>query len=252
MKVFLDSKAKQVNVLDERFYTLDNKTFFPSVTTVLQSYPKGAFFEQWLRDTGNNSKTILREAGIKGTNVHNAIEHYLKGGKLVWIGEDGNENYSLEEWKMICKFMDFFNYEGINRDSLEIEEILFSKHMRLGGTGDLVVEIDNENWFIDHKTSNAIHKTYRIQLAVYKKMWELQNPGRTIDRYGVLWVNAKTRTAKPPLQGKGWQIKEFTDYYDHDIKLYENVRAIWDEENPNYKPKNLSFSNEFAIPKKKK
>ena len=250
MKVFLDKKAKQVNVLDERFYTLDNKTFFPSVTTVLQSYPKGSFFEQWLRDTGNNSKTILKEAGIKGTNVHNAIETYLKGGTLVWINEDGIENYTLEEWKMISKFMDFFSYEGINREDIEIEETLFSKKMKLGGTGDLVVEIDNENWFIDHKTSNALHKTYRIQLAVYKKMWELQNPGRKIDRYGVLWLNAKTRTKKAPLQGVGWQLKEYTEYFDHDIKLYESVRTIWDEENPHYKPKNLEFSNEFAFKKK--
>jgi len=251
MKVFLDKKAQQVNVLDERFYTLDNKTFYPSVTTVLQSYPKGQFFEQWLRDTGNNSKTILREAGIKGTNVHNAIENYLKGATLTWIGEDGHEAYSLEEWKMICKFMSFFNYEGINRDTIEVEGILFSNEMELGGTGDLVVEIDNENWFIDYKTSNALHKTHRIQLAVYKRMWEQQNKGRTIDRYGVLWLNAATRTDKAPLQGKGWQVKEYTEYYDQDIRLYNSIRHIWNEENPNYRPKNLEFSNTFAMKKAK-
>jgi len=251
MKVFLDEKAQQVNCVDERFYTLDEKTYYPSVTTVLQSYPKGQYFEQWLRDTGNNSKTILREAGIKGTNVHNAIESFLKGGEVRLVNPDHSENYTLAEWQMINKFMDFWSYEGIDRDSLEIEELLFSKQMKLGGTGDLVISIDNENWFIDHKTSNMIHKTYRVQLAVYKRMWELQNPGRTIDRYGVLWLNAKTRTKKGFMQGKGWQINEFTQYYDHDMKLYGNVRAIWDEENPDYRPANKKYPNSFSLKAKK-
>ena len=195
MKTFLDRKAQQVNVLDERFYTLDNKTFYPSVTTVLQSYPKGSYFEQWLMDTGRNAETIKKEAGIQGTNVHNAIESYLKGAELTLIGDNGEEFYTLNEWQMICRFMDFFSYDGINRETMEVEQILFSKQMKLGGTGDLVVEIDSENWFIDYKTSNAMHKTYRIQLAVYKRMWELMNPGKKIDKYGVLWLKCIKESA---------------------------------------------------------
>jgi ATP-dependent exoDNAse (exonuclease V) beta subunit len=249
MKTFLDRKAKQVNVLDERFYTLDNKTFYPSVTTVLQTYPKGSFFEKWLMDTGRNAETIKKEAGIQGTNVHNAIEQFLKGATLTLIGENGDEYFTLNEWKMICRFMDFWDYEGINRETMEVEQILFSKKMKLGGTGDLVVEIDNENWFIDYKTSNAMHKTYRIQLAIYKKMWEEMNPGRTIDKYGVLWLNAKTRTKKGFMQGNGWQIKDYTDHFEQDMKLYDSVRRIWDEENPVYKPQNMIFPNEFKLKK---
>ena len=249
-KLFLDKKAQQINSFDERFYTIDGKTFYPSVTTVLQTYPKGSFFEKWLMDTGRNAESIKKEAGIQGTNVHNAIEHFLKGGEVLMMDNDGNEFFTLNEWKMICRFMDFWDYEGIDRDNIEVEEILFSKQMELGGTGDLVVEIDNENWFIDHKTSNAMHKTYRIQLAIYRKMWELQNPGRKIDRYGVLWLNAKTRTKKSFTQGKGWQLLDYTEYYDKDIALYENIRAIWNEENKNYSPKNLSYPNKFQMKKK--
>lgn len=249
MRTFLDREAKQVNVLDERFYTLDNKTFVPSVTTVLQSYPKGSFFEKWLMDTGRNAEKIKEEAGIAGTNVHNAIEQFLKGLPLVLIDENGRENFTLIEWQQICRFMDFFEYTGINRESMEVEQILYSKRLLLGGTGDLVVDIDGEKWFIDYKTSNALHKTYRIQLAVYKQMWEEMNPGEKIDRYGVLWLKAKTRTSKPPLQGSGWQLKEYTEYFDHDMKLYHSCRNIWDEENPNYKPKNRIYPNEFSIKK---
>lgn len=244
MKVFLDVETQQVNVLDERFYTQDNKTFYPSVTTVLNAYPKGSFFEQWLRDTGNNSKTILREAGEQGTNVHNAIDNFLKGMPITLITDAGQEQFTLNEWKMINRFMKFF--ECIDTDSFLSESIVFDKKLRLGGTMDLVCTIDGERWLIDYKTSNAIHKTYKMQLAMYKQMYENMT-GETIDRYGVLWLKAKTRTDKPPLQGKGWQLKEFTKDFDHDFKLFNHTRVIWDEENPNYAPKNLQFPNSFKL-----
>lgn len=247
MKVVLDKKTQQLTVLDERFYTQDNVIFYPSVTTVLQSYPKGQFFEKWLMDTGRSAETIKREAGIKGTNVHNAIDQYLNGSEIMLINSDGSENYTWEEWKMIARFMNFFSYEGIDRETLEVEQMLFSKSLEIGGTADLVCMIDDKRWLIDHKTSNALHKTYKIQLAVYKTMWEEQNPGKTIDHYGVLWVNAKTRTHRPPLQGKGWQLKDYSHDYDHDMKLYRSVRRIWNEENPNYYPKNIQVKNSFKL-----
>jgi hypothetical protein len=244
-KLFLDKEAQQINSFDERFYTMDNKTFYPSVTSVLQTYPKGEYFEKWLMDTGRNANKIKEDAGIQGTNVHNAIDFYLKGGELNMMDFDGREFFTLNEWKMICRFMDFFSYDGINRSTMEIEQILFSVIMKLGGTGDLVVEIDNENWMIDHKTSNALHYTYKIQLAVYKTMWELMNPGKKIDRYGVLWLNAKTRTKKDFTQGRGWQIKEYTESYDKDMAIYKATRTIWDNENPNPQPRNLTMPNTF-------
>ncbi len=249
MKTFLDKETQQVNVLDERFYTQDNKQFFPSVTTVLQSYPKGSFFEKWLMDTGRNAEQIKKDAGIQGSNVHNAIDGFLKGSSCTLIDRDGHENFTLNEWKMICRFMRFF--ECIDKDDFLSESMLFDKQLRLGGTEDLVCTINGERWLIDYKTSNALHETYKMQLAMYRKMHERIH-GEKIDRYGVLWLNAKTRTNKPPLQGKGWQIKEYTDSYDHDVKLFEHTRAIWDNVNPNYAPKNLQFPNTFKLDGKKK
>lgn len=244
MKTFLDKETQQVNVLDERFYTQDNKIFYPSVTTVLNAYPKGAFFEQWLRDTGNNSHTILKDAGIQGTNVHNAIDDYLKGKPVMLITDDGMEQFTLKEWKMICGFMEF--WQGVKSDDFLSEAIVFDNKLKLGGTMDLVCTINGERWLIDHKTSNALHKTYKMQLAMYRQMYENMYEEK-IDRYGVLWLNAKTRTHKPPFQGKGWQLKEYTQDFDYDFKLFQHTRMIWDEENPNYAPKNLQFPNKFLL-----
>jgi len=42
----------KIQILDERFYTLDKETYYPSVTTILNAYPKGHYFNEWLKDNG--------------------------------------------------------------------------------------------------------------------------------------------------------------------------------------------------------
>lgn len=239
MRIF--KNLDKIEVLDERFYTLDKETYYPSVTTVLNAYPKGYHFNEWLKKNGTDADTILREAGEQGSNVHNAIESFLNGNQIVWFNDEGHELFTLKEWQMICKFMEFYNHV----EKIEFVEMqLFSKNHKIGGTLDLTCVINGERWLIDFKTSNGLYKTYELQLAIYKEVYE-EMTGNKIDRYGVLWLNAATRTDKPPLQGKGWQVKEFTDNHTKNLALYHHTRALWDEENPNYKPKNLEYPNSF-------
>ena len=40
---------KQVNVLDSRFYRRNDK-YYPSVTSVLNYFPKNQFFHNWIKD----------------------------------------------------------------------------------------------------------------------------------------------------------------------------------------------------------
>ena len=245
MRKVLDKVAQQWNVFDERFYSQDGKLFYPSVTTVLQSYPKGQYFEQWLMDTGRSADSIKREAGIQGTNVHNAIDYFLQGEEQMLETPEGREQFTLKEWQMICKFMEF--WEHVEHKNFTSEMLMFDESLRLGGTTDLVCTIGGERWMIDYKTSNFLHDTYRMQLAVYKQMYENANPSDKIDRYGVLWLNAKTRTEKFPMQGKGWQIAEYTKSFENDMKLFAHTRAIWDNQFPNYEPKNLQYPNSFKL-----
>ena len=247
MRIFKDDKVNQVNVLDERFYTMDNKTFYPSVTTVLNVYPKGYGYQDWLKQVGYNADIVVTKAAEQGSNVHNAIEDFLNGKELVWIDDAGKENFTFKEWSMISKFMEFYEKYIANdpgNEVLGIEYTAFSDKMKLGGTVDLVCRIDGEIWIIDHKTSNALYVTNQMQLACYKEMWDEKNPDQKIDRYGILWLNSSHRTEKQ-FQGVGWVLAEFTKKHDHNLKLYNHTRALWDEENPNYKPKNLSFKNSF-------
>jgi len=239
MRIF--KNLEKIQVLDERFYTLDNEIFYPSVTTVLNAYPKGIYFNKWLKEQGDNADTILREAGEQGSNVHNAIESFLLGNEIYWFDENGKESYTLLEWQMICRFMEFYKCVD-NVEQIEMQ--LFSENHKIGGTLDLICIIDGKRWLIDFKTSNGLYKTYELQLAIYKQVYE-EMMNKNIDNYGVLWLKSNHRTDKPPFQGKGWILKDFSNNHEHNLKLYHHTRALWDEENPNFKPKNLEYPNSF-------
>lgn len=277
MKIFHDNDNKRIDCLDERFYTKDGETFYPSVTTVLQVYPKGYGFEKWLKENGDDADDILREAGEQGSKVHDAIDRIIKGEEVKWTTqlidtyqlrtveshlqfiEDKNngqlskyikeiEHFSLLEWQMILRFIDFCKQCDPDFEANELNLIIES--MRLGGTIDIVCIIRGERWLIDTKTSNAIHKSHELQVATYATMWNEKYPDDKIDRVGILWLKAATRgedkTGKK-FQGAGWQLKEFEKSYEENYKLFEHTRAIWDEENPNYKPKNLIYPDRVKL-----
>lgn len=240
---FHNPDLHQINFLDERFYTDDDIKYYPSVTTVLEVYPKGYGFQQWLKDMGANADEVLRRAGDQGRKVHGGIEDYLHNLEVLWMNDQmGKENYSMEEWRMILHFVNF--WETWKPKLITNEAKLISHPMRLGGTLDVVCEFGGDRWLLDAKTSNMIHPTMELQLAEYAMMWNEKNPELKIDRTGIVWLKALTRGAdkqEKKIQGHGWQIKEFDRHYTDAHKVFEHVRAIWDEENPNYKPKNLIY-----------
>src|SRR3990167_1974895 len=64
---------------DNRFHQWKGK-WYPRVTHILDtSYPKDAFFYQWVAREGWNAENIKSEAGIKGRNIHKAIGYLLNG-----------------------------------------------------------------------------------------------------------------------------------------------------------------------------
>ena len=248
MKIIHNEIDKQINFLDERFYQSENSDeFYPSVTTVLDVYPKGAGFIQWLKDLGNNADDVVKRAAESGSKVHNAIDQYLQGNTIEWQTKS-NINYTLEEWLMILKFVEFF---GTHKPKVIANELqLVSDKLKLGGTIDLVCMIGDKTWLIDYKTSNAIHTSYELQMAAYAVMWNEAYPNQKIDKTGVMWLKANTRGEDKTLkkiQGKGWQLKEFERNYLKAYKLFEHTRAIWDEENPTYTPKNKIYPSEVTL-----
>jgi hypothetical protein len=73
---------KQLTFLDSRFYKTDDGGFVPSVTTILECYPKGAAYYNWLKENGKDSDEIRDEAGRRGSVVHKLTEDYDTGAEV--------------------------------------------------------------------------------------------------------------------------------------------------------------------------
>ena len=250
MKIFYDGEAKQVNVLDERFYQSQKLPgiYFPGVTTILEAYYKGYGFHEWLKQVGFNADELLKKAGEEGSFIHNMIYDYLSGIEINWLDKDGKANFDLKIWQMFCKFIEF--YTLFKPEKISAEFSMVSENLRFGGTVDYICRLNNKIYLIDYKSSNYLHKTHELQVAAYAMMWNELNPQYKIDRTAILWLKALTRGQDKKgknIQGSGWQLKEFERPYEDAFKLFQHTQAIWEEENPNYKPKNLIYPASFKL-----
>lgn len=225
---------KQINVLDQRFYRR-NEEYYPSVSSVLNYFPKNQFFHSWLKDVGHNSDIIASKAAAEGTQVHNAVEDFINGEEISWIDEYGNAKYSLDVWKMILKFADFWN--KYKPELVATEYHLFSDEYKYAGTADLIVKFRDKLWLMDVKTSNSLHTSYDLQLAAYAKAWN-ETHNEKIEETGILWLKANTRGEDKKgekVQGKGWELKHISDI-DTNFKMFQNIYEIYKLENPDAKP----------------
>jgi hypothetical protein len=224
---------KQVNVLDSRFYRREGN-YYPSVTSVLNYFPKNQFFHSWLKDVGHNSDIIASKAAGEGTQVHTAVDDFLNGKEITWIDEYGNAKYNLDVWKMILRFADFWNTH--KPELIATEYHLFSDVHKYAGTADLVVRLFDNIWLLDLKTSNSLHTSYDLQLAAYATAWN-ETHDEKVTHTGILWVKANTRSEGKgdKIQGKGWELKMINDI-EKNFTMFKNIYEIYTLENPNFKP----------------
>ena len=96
MQNFIQS-GKQITFLDNRFYTTEGDGYVPSVTTILQAYPKDAAYFQWLKANGEESDNIRDEAGRRGSIVHDLTERYDNGEEINLMNESGYIGYKFGE-----------------------------------------------------------------------------------------------------------------------------------------------------------
>jgi hypothetical protein len=228
-----NEQDKQINILDSRFYRRNEK-YYPSVTSVLNYFPKNKFFHEWLKDVGHNSDIIASKASAEGTQVHNAVDRFLNGEEIQWIDEYGHAIYSLEVWKMILKFAEFWNTH--KPELIATEYHLFSDNHEYAGTADLIVRLNNQVWLLDVKTSNSLHTSYDLQLSAYAVAWN-ETHNTLIERTGIIWLKAATRGEGKgdSIQGKGWQLKSI-DNIATNFRMFQNIYEIYKLENPDFKP----------------
>lgn len=231
----LDEGSKQINFLDQRFYKRQEH-YYPSITYILSLFPKGRFYEDWLKQVGQNAEYIAQRAAENGTQVHTLVERYLQGEEINWVSDNFTANYSLEVWKMFLRFVDF--WETHKPTLLETEVHLFSDKHKIAGTCDLVIELNGVRWILDLKTSNSLHTSYDLQTAAYSVCWN-ESFEEKVDRTGILWLKSAKRgpdKSGKKVQGKGWEIYESDRSTEDNWSYFEKVYDLFKLENPNAKP----------------
>jgi len=229
----ISEDATQITLPDSRYYRRNGK-YYPSVTYVLGYYPKGKFFENWLKQVGFSADYIVKKAAEEGTQVHELAEAYLNGEELNFLDERGRPQYNPDVWQMFLRFVEF--WETFKPTLIETEVHIFSDELKVAGTCDLIVRINGELWLLDLKTSNQIQTVYELQTAVYGQCYE-ECFGKKIDRYGILWLKSSKRgPKKDKMQGKGWEVVESSRTFEENIDIFKTVKRLFDLENPTHSP----------------
>jgi hypothetical protein len=227
----------QLTLDESRWYFL-NEEPFPSVTWILEYFPKGVGFDIYLAEkvhSWEQAKQVLREAGEQGSRVHWGIEQYLLG-KPLRIDDhppDSPYPFSAKEWQMI---LDAKNWvEKYKPIILGVETVVFGDDY--AGTVDLDCLIENQPWQIDWKTSQYIYDGHRSQVAAYhvakhKDSTEIEDvfSGDSMGNVGVVRLGSKHKVGYEFWKGG---IKDIIYYYD----LFRNAYQFWRHNNPNPAPK---------------
>lgn len=232
----IDFKTNQITFLDSRFYTTETGRFVPSVTTIGEAFPKGPEYFAWIKKVGEDADAIRDEAGRRGSKVHAASELLDAGQELTLLNESGFLDYTLLEWEMIGRYAEFM--QRYSPKIISSEMIVVSDLLGYAGTLDRIVDIDGVAYLLDIKTANSIYPFYWCQLAAYRNL--IAENGIHVDKVGILWLNAKTRTDKD-FQGKGWQFITKQDTTD-DLELFNCTHKLWLSQNKDMVPRQLIYS----------
>jgi hypothetical protein len=240
-KFIIDMQARQLTMLDARFYYAEGN-FYPSVTTILEAYPKDAAYFKWIKEVGTDADTIRDEAGRRGSVVHDLTERYDNGEEVSLLNMDGNLQFKMSEWAMFERYVDFIN--RFKPEYIMNEQNFVSARLGFAGTIDRLAMLDGKLTLIDIKTSNNIHDSYWLQLAAYSRL-VAEETNFEIEQYGILHLNAKTRTngTKGAVQGIGWQLikKDILDTGD-DYELFLVTKQLWEAQNKDAKPRQVSYT----------
>jgi hypothetical protein len=230
---------KQLTFLDSRFYATEDGGYVPSVTTILECYPKGAAYYNWLKENGKDADEIRDEAGRRGSVVHKLTELYDAGYEVNLVNPQGQIEYKLNEWAMFERYVEFRKRFQFVTDCIELN--IISKDLGYAGTIDRIIDMNGKKILLDIKTSNAIYPSYWLQLAAYRSLL-MYAAGIRVDKVAILWLNAKTRTEgkKDDVQGIGWQMLEREDS-SKDLQLFNATHNLWQAENATSKPKSLTY-----------
>ena len=248
--------VERITLFDERYYkitTENDQVYLPSVTWILNSYPKDIIFNKWLANHGwEESEKIKEEAMDRGSKVHNAIEDMLHGAKLTYAtpyySQRSQENVPLNdnEWKHLISFTNAWN--DLQSRLVVTEREVYSLKYGYGGTVDAILEQNGMLIVADWKTSSGIYPTYTMQIAAYIRAIEEMVP----ELKGVITEGIIIRTNTR--HKVGYELVSIKDdAIEENFQNFLSVKKIWEIDNKDKSPinreipKNLSLEVEKSV-----
>lgn len=251
----IDTKNKimRITTLNERWYArpvkekttgLPKYQFRPSSTWVASYYPKGIGFMKWLASKGwDEAEAIKIAGGIRGSKVHYACEDVDKGIEIDITKQKypnpvtGElEELTIEEVDYINSFKDWL--DEAKPELLANELTVFGNGY--AGTIDKIYRIGNQIWVLDLKTSKKIWMSAKLQLSSYSHAEiDFKALGITLEEWKVR-KQAILQLGYDKYRTEGKARYKFTEIEDS-FELFKVALQIWDNENPNAKPKEIEY-----------
>ena len=153
-----------------RFYVTPEGKKYPSVTAVLGKMTDKSGLDAWRKRVGEEEAArVSARASTRGTKVHTMCENYVLGSDI-----DTSMPHNMMMFNQIKKVLD----EKV--DMIRATECtLFSDHLKLAGSCDLIANYDDRLSIIDYKTSAKRKRKdwiegYFLQASLYSYMlWEM-------------------------------------------------------------------------------
>jgi len=228
---------------------------YPSVTWILNSFPKGIGFYLWLADkvqSYDEVRAVLQSRGQEGNMAHWAMENYMLGRQVNFSDEhpEFGRSFTAREWEFVLAGKRWCDkYEPVVKF---IETPIFGEVPgKYAGTADMIVLIDGEKFAIstgsgknkeitlpygegqipflgDWKTSGAIFDSHKAQVSAYGDA--AVGTEAEVNAVGIIRLGSKHKVGYEFWHGGS---EEVTAYK----RLFDAAYIFWAHENPNPAPK---------------
>ena len=255
----------QITVADERWYVKkvgDVIKEAPSVTWITQYAPMSEGLIRWYGMLGNDrAKLLMKEAGERGSKVHQGIEMLLSGetiemnSKLINPDTTEEEEISLDEYECLMSFVDFYTLIKSKVKTIMLETVIFNDHYNFGGTVDWVFYLTEDVkiprqilrkgiYVTDFKTSKSIQLAHQLQISAYgqtiSKDKRVQAIAKKLKVKGLKLAVLQIGYRKNRL---GWKFTPVSNQF----QLFLKAKAFWKQDNPNAKPKKKDYPVKLKI-----
>lgn len=166
-------------------------------------------------------KQVSKEATDIGTEVHDAVENWLK------TGEDTAKELSTLDAIMSFEAFKRWWQEGDNK-VLYVEEEIYSED-GFAGRLDLICKLDGIPALVDLKTSKGIYEDMGYQLAAYRHAWnQLYSNYVEVQKHGIIRVDKNSGE---------WEYRDFTEQYEKDLSIFYSYLNIYHQIHSNKEEK---------------